>query len=118
MVENSLEVINPDLCKEWNYKRNKNLHPKMFTANSGEKVWWICKNNHEWEAVIGSRNNGRKCPICTNRKLQIGFNDLKTLFPELAKEWDYERNMDLSPKEITKCSGKKVWWQCKKDFNY
>ena len=84
MVENSLEVINPDLCKEWNYKRNKNLHPKMFTANSGEKVWWICKNNHEWEAVIGSRNNGRKCPICTNRKLQIGFNDLKTLFPELA----------------------------------
>lgn len=31
---------------------------------------------------------------------------------ELMKEWDYEANDGLNPKEITIGSHKKVWWKC------
>lgn len=33
---------------------------------------------------------------------------------ELMKEWDYEANEGLNPKEITVGSHKKIWWKCYK----
>ena len=39
-------------------------------------------------------------------------NNLFVLYPELCKEWDYEKN-DKHPSEFTSGSGKKVWWICK-----
>ena len=35
-------------------------------------------------------------------------------FPELAMEWDYERNGDLTPENVSYGSNKKVWWICPK----
>lgn len=49
--EYNLLVINPDLSKEWNYKKNKKL-PNEFLPNSNQKVWWICESGHEWEAMV------------------------------------------------------------------
>ena len=34
-------------------------------------------------------------------------------FPELVKEWDYDKNGNLKPDNVTAHSGKKVWWKCK-----
>ena len=36
---------------------------------------------------------------------------------QILKEWDYEKNLDahgnsISPKEVMRGSGKKVWWKC------
>lgn len=31
---------------------------------------------------------------------------------KILKEWDYEKNGDLSPEDIAFRSGKKVWWKC------
>lgn len=45
-------------------------------------------------------------------KLIVGVNDLETLYPEISKEWNYEKNGDLKPCDITSHSGKKVWWKC------
>ena len=42
-----------------------------------------------------------------------GENDLETLRPDLAIEWDYEKNKFL-PSDVTKGSGKEVWWICSK----
>lgn len=39
--------------------------------------------------------------------------NLKVKFPELAAEWDYERNPN-NPKSYAPNSGKKVWWICPK----
>lgn len=30
----------------------------------------------------------------------------------LVKEWDYEKNYPLTPQDLSKASGKKVWWRC------
>ena len=110
--ENDLYTINPSLAKEWDYEKNGDLKPENFTANSGQKVWWKCSKGHEWQARIADRNRGRGCPYCSGRYAVKGFNDLQTVNPILAKEWNYEKNDNLKPEDFTANSGKKVWWKC------
>ncbi len=59
----SLLVTHPEICIEWNYKRNKNS-PEDYSYGSNEKVWWLCKKGHEWKATIASRTSGCGCPRC------------------------------------------------------
>ena len=40
-----------------------------------------------------------------------GFNDLQTIYPEIASEWDYEKN-DGTPSDYRYGSGYKAWWIC------
>ena len=51
------------------------------------------------------------CPYCAGQKVSKE-NNLKFLFPEIAKEWHYEKNYPHKPEDLTKSSGKKVWWLC------
>jgi hypothetical protein len=63
--------------------------PKKFTFGSHQKKPWRCKSGHTWNASIGdmtSRNS--LCPFCSNHNFLSGLNDLKTLFPDIAKEAD------------------------------
>lgn len=110
--ENSLLNYDPQLLKEWNYKRNNNLKPENFTAGSSKSVWWVCRFGHEWQAPIYSRKNGNGCPYCSGRKVLKGENDLQTVNPDLAKEWNYEKNDGLTPDEVTAGSERTVWWKC------
>ena len=110
--ENDLQTLNPTLAEEWNYEKNNGLTPVDVTPNSGQKVWWKCKKGHEWQATIFSRNNGIGCPYCSGRVAIKGKNDLQTVNPMLAKEWDYEKNARLTPMDVLSNSGKKVWWKC------
>jgi hypothetical protein len=90
--ENSLLFKNPELCKDWNYKRNK-LGPENFPPNSHKKVWWKCKNNHEWEAVIKNRNNGNGCPYCFgNKKLTLSEFIKKSNVVHSSK-YDYSKSI-------------------------
>ena len=36
------------------------------------------------------------------------------MFPEIAKEWNREKNGNLLPEDVLSGSGKKVWWKCSK----
>lgn len=110
-------INNNKLMKEWNFKKNKDLNPEKLTCGSGKKVWWICFKGHEWEATITSRTRGNGCPYCSNQKILAGYNDLETVNPSLALEWNYSKNNGLTPKDISSKSNKKVWWRCK-DCNY
>ena len=46
-------------------------------------------------------------------KLIEGINDLKTTYPDIAKEWDYSKN-DKGPEEYLPKSNKSVYWICSK----
>ena len=50
-------------------------------------------------------------------KLIVGVNDLATVNPELAKEWNYEKN-EKNPQDYTASSGFKVWWLCNQGHEY
>jgi len=43
---------------------------------------------------------------------------LKITQPELAKEWDKEKNGDLKPEMVTEGSGLRVFWKCKKGLDH
>lgn len=111
---NDLQTKHPELSKEWNYEKNGDLLPSDVSCGSSKKVWWKCSKGHEWESSISHRVNGRKCPYCSNKKVLKGYNDLATLKPHLVKEWNFKRNTNVSPYEVTVRSGKKVWWICNK----
>lgn len=107
---NDLVTTHPELAKEWHPTKNKGLTPQKVSAGSGRKVWWQCKEGHEWETRIYSRSSGALCPYCSGLKAISGVDDLATLYPHLAKEWHPTKNKGLTPHEIKPKSHKKVWW--------
>ena len=111
---------NAHLMAEWNWEKNTelNFEPKTLTLGSNKKVWWKCSKGHEWQASISHRNNGRRCPYCAGKKVLNGYNDLQTVNPSLAKEWNYEKNNGLTPVDVMSSSGKKVWWKCNKGHEW
>jgi hypothetical protein len=34
--------------------------------------------------------------------------------PDIAKEWDYKRNIEMGPEDVTINSAKQVYWVCPK----
>jgi hypothetical protein len=113
--QTDLQTINPTVAREWDYEKNSGLSPADFLPKSNKKVWWRCGEGHpSYRATIASKNSGGGCPYCSGKKVLIGYNDLQTLNPELAKEWNDDLNGDLKPTDFTMHSGRKVWWQCKK----
>ena len=116
--ENSLLFSNSEVGNEWNNEKNGSLKPEHFSPNSHKKVWWKCRKGHEWQATIANRNRGRGCPYCSGKKVLKGDNDLQTVNPTLAKEWNYERNTELTPADVTSHSNKKVWWKCNKGHEW
>lgn len=108
-------IVNNELINEWNWEKNNELgiYPDKITLGSGKKVWWICDKGHEWAVRVVNRDKGSGCPYCAGYYIWPGYNDLATTRPDLAAEWDYERNGDLLPTQISRGYGKKVWWTCK-----
>lgn len=108
-------VSSSKLIKEWNYDKNGDLSPKMISLGSDKKVWWKCSRGHEWQAAVSSRTGKQKCgcPYCTGQKVLSGENDLQTLYPKIAKEWDYEKNIK-KPNQIRPMDNRKYWWLCSK----
>ena len=76
-------------------------------------MWWKCKKGHEWQTTIKNRNNGYGCPYCSGQKTLKGYNDLQTINPSLAKEWNYQKNGNLKPEDFVSNTHSKVWWKCK-----
>lgn len=109
---NDLQTVNPYLAGEWHPTKNVDIRPCDVTTGSNKKVWWKCSKGHEWQACICHRSKGVGCPYCSSRKVLKGFNDLQTVNPDLAKEWNYEKNNGLAADEVTSNSNKKVWWRC------
>ena len=68
----------------------------------------VYKRQHMWQAVISSRATGKNCPYCTGRRPVPGQNDLLTTHPQLASQWHPTKNGKLTPRDVSKCSGRKV----------
>lgn len=111
---------NAQLMAEWNWEKNNDLNfdPRTLTLGNNKKVWWKCSKGHEWQATIYSRNAGCGCPYCSGRFAIKGENDLQTVNPTLANEWNYDKNNELTPASVLPSSNKKVWWKCSKGHEW
>ncbi len=117
----------PDLLNEWDYKENYPLKPEDVYYMSVKKIAWNCeKCGNHWISSVGQRMRGSGCKTCgykkaseTKKKTTIGKDDLVTLFPDVAEEWDYEKNYPYTPYEVKPNSEKiKPWWICPKGHSY
>jgi hypothetical protein len=117
---NDLATVRPDLACQWHPTKNGNLKPTQFTEHNEKSVWWLCAKDrrHEWQAKISNRANGNNCPYCVGKKVLVGYNDLATCMPLLAKEWHPTKNDPLTPYDVTVGSNKQVWWQCEKGHEW
>ena len=113
---NDVASVRPILVEQWHPTKNGDLKPAGVIASSHQKVWWRHRAAdgtwHEWEAGVASRARlGTNCPYCANRKVLLGFNDLATTHPDLAEQWHPDKNGELTPKDVTAGSNRKVWWR-------
>ena len=126
---NDLQSKFPDISLEWNNEKNAGMKPEYVAFGSQKIVWWKCLNGHEWKASIANRTGKMKsgCPYCSNRKIIPGFNDLASSNPQLAGEWNFEKNKGLvdghgidisTPDKVSPVSGKSVWWKCQKGHEW
>lgn len=110
---NDLATVRADLASEWNISKNHPLQPTDLVAGAARKVWWECKEGHEWEATCNARNTRNAgCPYCSGRKSVQGKTDLATRNPSLADQWNQTKNGELLPSLVSPGSGQKVWWTC------
>lgn len=115
-IEENGSILNrDDLIREWDYGENNKLgiFPENETVYSSKSVYWICSKGHRFYSRIDGRSRGRGCPVCANRKVLKGYNDLLTFNPQICKEWDYKLNKK-GPECYTKNSNVKVNWICPK----
>ena len=110
--KNDLKSTHPQIAEEWSEK-NFPLKPNEVNAKSRKNVWWRCgKCGSEWKSVINARVKGTICPVCAERAVLAGCNDLATTDRESLVEWDYELNK-LKPTEVSRNSAKRAWWKCR-----
>lgn len=68
----TLADSNDELVKQWDYEKNYPLTPDKVSAFSHLKAWWLCINNHSWQAAINNRNQfGYKCTSCYRESSKI-----------------------------------------------
>lgn len=105
--------MHPELAKQWDYQRNGELLPDIISPSYSGKVWWVCPNNenHHWKSSVAYRiKHNSQCPHCRHTLNEGGT--IASLFPDLAKEWDTEKNGKLTPNDVSITSSKTVWWKC------
>ena len=112
---NDLRTTHPKIAREWNKERNGDLKPTDVIANSNKRIWWKCKEGHEWSGLIANRARRGKadpsCPYCSGRKVLAGFNDLATTHPGIAAMWHPRMNKRPKPTGVQAVSRKPAWWR-------
>ncbi len=111
---NDIATTHPHMLAQWDVSNSRK--PTEVTAGSAHRVSWVCDSGHVWQARIQSRIGGDAgCPFCANRSVLAGFNDLASVHPELADQWDRTHGVNgRKPTEVTSGSEFRASWVCDK----
>jgi hypothetical protein len=102
-AKSPISKTHPKIAKEAN-----GWDPSLVTFGSQKNLSWQCKLGHIWMARVAKRTlRGDGCPVCSGKKVLIGFNDLNTTHPKIAKQAH-----DWDPRTVTAGSNKKQDWIC------
>jgi len=76
-----------ELCKFWDYIKNKNTIPRNVIKSSCSEYYFICKEMHSYKsapATIVNMNSG--CPICKHKTEKKFHNFAKEFFPNIGSQ--------------------------------
>lgn len=110
---NDFLTVNPTMAKLWDFDKNENT-PELSRYYTSSKYHFKC-NVCSGKFMRQSNRTLQKtnCPYCVGKKILKGNNDLASNYPEIAMDWDYEKN-DKTPEETFLRSNKSVHWKCHK----
>ena len=117
--DNRLSLRYPAVAAEWHPTKNGDLKPEDVAVGTNKRVWWLCKQGHEWKAVVNSRTPplGRGCRVCDGQTV-TDANRLSLHAPDVAAEWHPTKNGDLTADDVAVGTNKRVWWLCKRGHEW
>lgn len=110
--QTDLATTHPELSAQL---ADQSLAAKISKGHS-ENVEWVCADdpNHVWRASPSNRVKGAGCPICANKQVMAGFNDIAHTQPELVERLVDPRDADC----YTAGTGTKLRWRCEHDDSH
>ena len=108
------------LISEWDSEKNK-VSPKEVSFDSTKKYYWKCSTcGYSYLLSVNARTNfyNSGCPLCANKVVVKGVNDLETLYPNIAVKWDNVKNGDKKPYMYSPKSEEKFCFICDKGHSY
>ena len=98
----NLQVIYPEVAKEWHPTKNGTLLPSEVMPSGRQKVWWQCKNNpeHEWMASIYNRISGTGMDSCEWSSIRL---------PHLCWRSSFEAPVGNGPLVVNPISRSLCW---------
>lgn len=99
---------NDSIEKYWS---DKNLYNWFdIAAHSSKETWIKCSNNFhpDYRTCPDKFTDGYRCPVCSNKKIIAGINDVATTHPQFVKYFKDET--DATKYSIS--SGKYTWFKC------
>jgi hypothetical protein len=106
----NLEIINPELAKQWHPTKNGSIKPHTINPRSNTERWWLCDCGYEWKSSPDIRTlkkgGAGRCPSCLNGQ------NIQHQNPQLAKQWHPTKNGALKAHMITPGSDIERWWLC------
>ena len=118
---NDFATLFPQELYEWDYDSNEISPNEVISYH--EKVFWKCsKCGYKWSATINDkviRKDRTSCPNCAHEIRAIKRHQramknggLFDKYPELLKQWDFDKNKGVDINDISSGSPKKYWWIC------
>lgn len=107
---NDLTITNPELAKEWAPSNTKQANEVgEWQSYVG---YWLCPDcGTVYPCEVRDRSVGDdSCPVCANKQVKKGFNDLATLDPELADM--LSPNCERKADEILRTCSYEALWVC------
>lgn len=115
----NITTIFPGIEEYWSSKNGISLDLAQGTVES--KFWFKCEKGHEFYTEVGhlkkavTTSKSKGCPYCSGRKFKTGYNDVKTVCPEMLDWWN-----DATPPTMVKISEDrtKYSFKCKNDHEF
>ena len=101
---------------EHDRNRENGNFPGNITLQSHKLIWWHChacpkSKEYSWQARASNRTSGKLstgCPFCAGQKVCV-CNSLETVCPDIAADFDVEKN-GVNPAEVTSSTSTKYSW--------
>ena len=97
-------------------EKNGDVKPRDVYKSSHKKYWFDCNVcNHSFDSAIYNICGGKWCSFCANKKRcenECEYCFQKTFASHEKSEYWSEKNGDVKPRDVSKSSHKKYWFDC------
>lgn len=112
-TSNYLSTKFPAIAAQLDRERNDSACLVDIRPGSHRKLYWLCEKQHSYLASPANRTIGKSgCPICQNRQIVRGINDIATTHPALVAEWHPSYLLQCPPTKVGAANKTRLPWLC------